>query len=470
LKEECDESGSRLLYEWAWPSVGVAALVAQQVMCLAHSSSSSRNAPASDSAAAAAFTLKSALQIVEEQLSDVLELQRQQQQQQQQGKLQQVSFAVQVAEAAARASARLFDIPHQRPRPLRTTCAAIASTSVSLVTGCALCAAAAAEVPQVLQACTSLLLTIASCTQRSKDAFVVHLLRRSAKLLTAVSLWKSQQQRQQQGQQQGQQQQQVHADVAAYQLPSASWFLLGRCMLQISDHLQRCALEPDCHSLLGWLLPSVALAGASSAGLSKARQSMAQNQLNELALLLADLEAVLKKCANDMHSSSSSSSSSGGSSSTSSSGGGFWVDHCAMQLRTAYQALSQKAGPAAATLAGRLPELVCWIQALEGDSSSSGGGNISSSSSSSSSSGSQRKGFTPVIRTPLLDLASGLGVAGGALCTALPTRFFCNNPSCSNMAGVSAGFALVRGKGCVCGGCVGLAAGAAVPQDAVAAR
>jgi hypothetical protein len=38
----------------------------------------------------------------------------------------------------------------------------------------------------------------------------------------------------------------------------------------------------------------------------------------------------------------------------------------------------------------------------------------------------------------------------------------CNNPSCVNVSTVSEGFALVRGKGCVCGGC-GARGGSAVP-------
>jgi hypothetical protein len=53
--------------------------------------------------------------------------------------------------------------------------------------------------------------------------------------------------------------------------------------------------------------------------------------------------------------------------------------------------------------------------------------------------------------------------AGEALCAAVPCSACCSNPRCTNMGGVSAGFALVRGKGCVCGGCLGLRAGGPVP-------
>ena len=58
---------------------------------------------------------------------------------------------------------------------------------------------------------------------------------------------------------------------------------------------------------------------------------------------------------------------------------------------------------------------------------------------------------------------SELRAAAGALCAAVPNRFFCNNPACRSTAGVSAGFGLVRGEGVVCGGCLGLQLGDAVP-------
>jgi hypothetical protein len=67
-----------------------------------------------------------------------------------------------------------------------------------------------------------------------------------------------------------------------------------------------------------------------------------------------------------------------------------------------------------------------------------------------------------------------LAAAGEALCAAVPSSACCSNPCCSNLAGVSAGFALVRGKGCVCGGCLGVQAGgsAAAPRQGalIAAR
>jgi hypothetical protein len=73
----------------------------------------------------------------------------------------------------------------------------------------------------------------------------------------------------------------------------------------------------------------------------------------------------------------------------------------------------------------------------------------------------------------ILSLPTALVAAGEAMCAAVPSSTCCSNPRCTNLSGVSAGFALVRGKSCVCGGCLGLQArGEAVAQAAlmVAAR
>jgi len=54
---------------------------------------------------------------------------------------------------------------------------------------------------------------------------------------------------------------------------------------------------------------------------------------------------------------------------------------------------------------------------------------------------------------------------------AVPNRYGCNNPACTNLTTVSDAFALVRGKSCVCGGCLGrLAAGEDPEELAPAAR
>jgi hypothetical protein len=86
-------------------------------------------------------------------------------------------------------------------------------------------------------------------------------------------------------------------------------------------------------------------------------------------------------------------------------------------------------------------------------------------------------GWDP-LKTPVnphaLPLPRLLAAAGEALCAAVPSSACCSNPRCTNLAGVTAGFALVRGKGCVCGGCLGLQAGGqgVVPRQGavVAAR
>jgi hypothetical protein len=52
--------------------------------------------------------------------------------------------------------------------------------------------------------------------------------------------------------------------------------------------------------------------------------------------------------------------------------------------------------------------------------------------------------------------ASVLLKLGAGLCAALPSRFGCNNPICSNVGGVSEGFSLVRGQACICSGCLSL--------------
>jgi hypothetical protein len=74
----------------------------------------------------------------------------------------------------------------------------------------------------------------------------------------------------------------------------------------------------------------------------------------------------------------------------------------------------------------------------------------------------------------LILLPEDFTAAGEALCAAQPCSSCCNNPRCTALQGVSAAFWLVRGEGCVCGGCLGLAQGDAaaevVRQGAVAAR
>jgi hypothetical protein len=73
----------------------------------------------------------------------------------------------------------------------------------------------------------------------------------------------------------------------------------------------------------------------------------------------------------------------------------------------------------------------------------------------------------PVSTHVILSLPTALVAAGEVLCAAVPSSSCCSNPRCNNLGGVSAGSALVRGKGCVCGGCLGLQAGGFVPCQGV---
>jgi len=63
----------------------------------------------------------------------------------------------------------------------------------------------------------------------------------------------------------------------------------------------------------------------------------------------------------------------------------------------------------------------------------------------------------PAVRPPLTEvqlLAAALQDSARVLLAAVPNRYGCNNPACTNLATVSDAFALVRGKSCVCGGCL----------------
>ena len=75
----------------------------------------------------------------------------------------------------------------------------------------------------------------------------------------------------------------------------------------------------------------------------------------------------------------------------------------------------------------------------------------------------------PVSTQVILSLPTALVAAGEALCAAVPSSGCCSNHRSTNLGGVSVGFALVRGKGCVCGGCLGLQAGGVVPSRGVLA-
>jgi hypothetical protein len=60
------------------------------------------------------------------------------------------------------------------------------------------------------------------------------------------------------------------------------------------------------------------------------------------------------------------------------------------------------------------------------------------------------------IGTAFQGVAAALKAASKALAAAVPCSYTCNYWGCRNLSTVSEGFALVRGKGCVCGGCLGV--------------
>jgi hypothetical protein len=51
-------------------------------------------------------------------------------------------------------------------------------------------------------------------------------------------------------------------------------------------------------------------------------------------------------------------------------------------------------------------------------------------------------------------LQQSLREAGQALCAAVSCSSCCSNPACTNLGTVSESFGLVRGRRCVCGGCL----------------
>lgn len=77
------------------------------------------------------------------------------------------------------------------------------------------------------------------------------------------------------------------------------------------------------------------------------------------------------------------------------------------------------------------------------------------SRSGSSSSTAALSCWGPEVSEAFGCVSEALMVAGTSLCDDTSHRFFCNSPWCENMSGVSAAFQLVRGRACVCGGCLG---------------
>jgi hypothetical protein len=78
--------------------------------------------------------------------------------------------------------------------------------------------------------------------------------------------------------------------------------------------------------------------------------------------------------------------------------------------------------------------------------------------------------LVPGPRPLLTGLAKWLHVMG-TLLSSLPSRFHCSNFDCASLSTVSEAFALVRGRSCVCGGCVaGLTGSEVASREVHAAR
>jgi hypothetical protein len=219
---------------------------------------------------------------------------------------------------------------------------------------------------------------------------------------------------------------------------AAGWFVLGRCLQQLSEQLQLCASQPDTYKLSGWFLTSAQVYDCSR---TTACQEAVGQGLNELIIALSVLADAVKGWQQEHLMSQIS----GSSDAT------LWLAPYRDRLIKASVGLKDDVCPSLRSLTD--PEVLAALldpppahqQQLQ-----------------------QREGSARQAFKALHVASSGLKLAGEDLCAVLPNRYFCNNPGCRNAAGVSAGFALVRGAACVCGDCVG--SEGAASQEAVAAR
>ena len=388
--------------------------------------------------------------------------------------LQQLSLALQRTEAAARAFARRQRLLPEgieafgaetaaamgavsadsadiiRPGPMLCPTVELCRVAVSAVRGDD--GDVNVGVQLVLQSSMSLLLTLLS-TGQGKPGAAVPVLAAVVHLQDALALHE--------------QVAAEAADAAAAaaaaadsQAVAAGWFVLGRCLLHLSEQLQLCATQPGSYPLSAWLLMSAQVRDHMRDGSSGTTVVSGETLEAELIHFIESLvqvqitvqcgsDAVLQRPAEQPAVSSSSSSSASS-----------WGASYRSQLATALEALLGMVRPAlfalcAPRVKAHLMDSFCQAAASQLQQ--------------------QQQGWDsgPAIKQALLDMSAGLSRAGAALCAALPNRYFCNNPACRNAAGVSAGFDLVRGASCVCGGCVGVecAAGVTVaPQAVVAAR
>jgi hypothetical protein len=244
---------------------------------------------------------------------------------------------------------------------------------------------------------------------------------------------------------------------------AAGWFVVGCCLLPMGEHLERCASQRSSYTLSDWFVASAQMWGCSVMDHEALCEELQQwraalTQLLDVTEGWGRLVDAMPSSVMDPASSSGSSNGSNGSSSR-------WLIHHAVQIFVACQVLQNHV-----------------LSAMEAVSAPQMTAAISHSLRAASTSGQQQQQqqqrqqqhISPAVKQALMNLSAGLSWAGGLLCAALPNRYFCNNPGCRNVAGCSAGFGLVRGRACVCGGCVVGAQDAAgvtgAPRGAVAAR
>jgi uncharacterized membrane protein YgcG len=370
--------------------------------------------------------------------------------------LQQVSMALQVLEAALRCSVRLRQQLSQRDNaaaapgtdgdagfslePMLPTTASMCSFAVNVAEdSCSYSATSgdmASEVQQVLQAVMSLYHTALSTAQGNPGAAVPVVFVGCVKMHRLLLQYA------------------VDAAAGATQPLSAAtvaagWFVLGRCLLQLSEQIQLCYFQPERYPLTAWLLTSarawnstcrIVFSGDSEPLVVRHQLEQLQNELSLLAGAAVQWQRCLAHQIADINSSSPAA-----------------LKRYQLNMIAVDYCLTKEASQVFATMTD--PDVLAAI--------------LDPSPTHQQQILQRQEGPALQAFLALSKASSTLKYTGKLLCEALPNRYFCNNPGCRNAAGVSAGFALVRGAACVCGGCVGSdgAAGeAAAPQETVAAR
>jgi hypothetical protein len=363
--------------------------------------------------------------------------------------LQQVSWVTQISEAAVRCSARLQQLLSQHGEAASTAgaaddaaAAAAAFDLAPMLSGALFvchsarlavhdtCSEVASEVQQVLQAVMSLHLTTLSTAQGQPGAALPGVLLECAKMQQDIV-----------------QRTIVAAAAGAAQSLSATvaagWFVVGRCLL---EQLQLCLSQPDSYPLSAWLLTSEEAWQTSSDTIEGQRRDMHEAfcQLGAAVSLLDDTVKEWWVCF-------------GQAPTLQCSRGSRMFSRYRTALTAACVRLNSCCRGPLTTFHNDLGVLDPLLEPSPAHQQQL----------------LQAKGPAFEAFRALSAVCRTMKSVGEDLCAVLPNRYFCNNPGCRNAAGVSAGFALVRGAACVCGGCVGsegAAGAAAAPQEAVAAR